>query len=258
MSRLLATYDDYITFEFGNQILQENPIFHDGIDIVGDTHQEWRALDEIKAHTAGVVIEAEYDDGRGNHILIQTDPDTVMTYNHLESMYVGVGETVEQGQTIGYMGATGGCTGAHLHFGIFHNGEWIDPYPYLNADFGKVAPVQPSEYDCDVTRVLYVDVLGRMPDESGFANYTNYLVKGGTPEGMRECLKASEEYANKPMVNPNLFYFTAKCYSIILGRMAESVEVLEQWAAGEDSLENKIAIFNAIWLSEEAEARRNQ
>lgn len=258
MSRLLVNYDNYITFEYGEQILQGNPIFHDGIDIVGETYQGWHDFDEIKAHTAGTVIEADYDDGRGNHICIQTSNDTYMTYNHLNTMYVGVGQWVEQGQVIGYMGATGGCTGGHLHWGINYNGEWIDPTPYLENDFYIEPDIRPTadEHMCDEVRVAYVDVLDRMPDESGFGNYTNFLANGRTVEEMYSCLMNSEEYANK--VKPDLagLYFVIKCYSIILGRMPESLEVAIGWIPRDNSIDAKIETFNGIWLSDEAKNRR--
>jgi peptidoglycan hydrolase-like protein with peptidoglycan-binding domain len=38
------------------------------------------------------------------------------------------------------MGKTGKAAGAHLHWGIKRNGEWIDPEPYLNKDY----PVEPA------------------------------------------------------------------------------------------------------------------
>ena len=36
------------------------------------------------------------------------------------------------------MGATGNCTGAHLHFGIREGDKWIDPTPFLEKDYGPV------------------------------------------------------------------------------------------------------------------------
>ena len=61
----------------------------------------------------------------------------MMQYNHMTAaLQVKTGDTVEQGQILGTMGSTGYSTGAHLHFGIQRsNGEWIDPEPYLYADY---------------------------------------------------------------------------------------------------------------------------
>ena len=43
------------------------------------------------------------------------------------------GEKVLKGQVLGYMGATGNVTGAHLHFDVNVNGKYVDPAPYLDG-----------------------------------------------------------------------------------------------------------------------------
>jgi N-acetylmuramoyl-L-alanine amidase len=61
-----------------------------------------------------------------------------MVYYHLrDKSTLKVGEVVKTGQVIGTMGSTGTATGAHLHFGIKQDDRWIDPTPYLDADFIK-------------------------------------------------------------------------------------------------------------------------
>jgi murein DD-endopeptidase MepM/ murein hydrolase activator NlpD len=52
-------------------------------------------------------------------------------YFHLESATVTEGQTVERGQTIGTVGATGRATGPHLHFGAHVVGARIDPATLL-------------------------------------------------------------------------------------------------------------------------------
>ena len=50
-------------------------------------------------------------------------------YLHLSAFASGIraGARVSQGQTIGFVGATGLATGPHLHYGLKRNDQWVDP-----------------------------------------------------------------------------------------------------------------------------------
>ena len=67
--------------------------------------------------------------GFGNYILLQHTSNYSTEYAHLSRLAstVRVGVSVKQGEIIGYVGATGLASGPHLHYGIIHNGERINP-----------------------------------------------------------------------------------------------------------------------------------
>ena len=49
----------------------------------------------------------------------------------MSSVAVSAGDTVYQGQVIGYVGTTGMSTGPHLHFEVYYYGVLQDPENYL-------------------------------------------------------------------------------------------------------------------------------
>jgi murein DD-endopeptidase MepM/ murein hydrolase activator NlpD len=86
----------------------------------------------IGASKAGTVIFAGWQGGYGNLVLIDHG-GVVTAYAHQSSMSVSSGQSVSQGQTIGYVGSTGNSTGPHLHFETRVNGSAVNPRQYLSG-----------------------------------------------------------------------------------------------------------------------------
>ena len=59
----------------------------------------------------------------GNSVFIEHGDGWISAYGHLSALAVTSGETVTQGQLIGYIGSTGNSTGPHLHLALYHDGE---------------------------------------------------------------------------------------------------------------------------------------
>jgi murein DD-endopeptidase MepM/ murein hydrolase activator NlpD len=75
----------------------------------------------------GIVEFAGVQNGFGNVIFIRHNNQNVTVYGHLSRIDVRKGQSVEQGQKIGAVGATGWATGPHLHFEFRVNGQHKDP-----------------------------------------------------------------------------------------------------------------------------------
>jgi murein DD-endopeptidase MepM/ murein hydrolase activator NlpD len=85
----------------------------------------------IHAAAAGRVIYAGWMDGYGNLVFVDHGRGISTGYAHQSSIAVSNGQSVTQGQVIGYVGCTGHCFGPHLHFEVRVNGNPVDPLGYL-------------------------------------------------------------------------------------------------------------------------------
>ena len=89
---------------------------HEGIDIgVGYGTP-------IHAAASGTVVFSGWMDGYGNFVIIDHGGGMATAYGHQSAIAVGGGQSVSQGQVIGYVGCTGHCFGPHLHFEVRING----------------------------------------------------------------------------------------------------------------------------------------
>jgi murein DD-endopeptidase MepM/ murein hydrolase activator NlpD len=85
----------------------------------------------IKAAASGTILYCGWEEGYGNLVVIDHGGNIATAYGHQSSIAVTCGQHVDQGQTIGYVGCTGHCTGPHLHFEVRVDGNPVDPMGYL-------------------------------------------------------------------------------------------------------------------------------
>ncbi len=125
-----------VTGKYGN---------HAGVDISapGGT--------KIYAAMSGVVIHAAKGTGSswsyGNYVIVAHSNGTNTLYAHMSRIGCSKGQTVKQGDVIGYVGSTGRSTGNHLHFEVRQGSTRKDPLNYFKdkalygRDNGKSKPV---------------------------------------------------------------------------------------------------------------------
>jgi murein DD-endopeptidase MepM/ murein hydrolase activator NlpD len=100
--------------------------FHNGLDIAG------ACGNHIIAADAGIAyIQPFQGNGFGHYMIIVHGNGWQTLYGHLEGFAIRSGQRVGVGQLIGYEGTSGNSTGCHLHFGVNHDGQWVNPLPYL-------------------------------------------------------------------------------------------------------------------------------
>lgn len=119
-----------ITSYFGGRYLNGRWDNHTGTDIGVPQGVE------IHAAQSGVVTLSRYNSSYGNYCIISHGSGYATLYAHQSQLpLVKVGDTVEKGQVIGYVGNTGNSYGAHLHFELRVNGvrdDVLKLYPNLN------------------------------------------------------------------------------------------------------------------------------
>ena len=117
-----------LTSAFG---MRKHPVLkvtrmHNGVDMACS------AGTPIYATRAGTVTTASYQaSGAGNYVSINHLDGFSSVYMHMTHYVVSKGQSVSQGQLIGYVGNTGISTGDHLHFGVSYAGTYVNPLAYI-------------------------------------------------------------------------------------------------------------------------------
>lgn len=92
----------------------------------------WTPILSIADGTVAARIDSYATSGTGNSIVIAHAGGVRSQYMHMvQPTALLVGQRVEAGQVIGYVGATGGVTGPHLHLEVKINGTSVNPALYL-------------------------------------------------------------------------------------------------------------------------------
>jgi murein DD-endopeptidase MepM/ murein hydrolase activator NlpD len=108
------------------------PHFHTGLDLGAPLDTPIHAAaDGVVLLAAASVDETGKLVGYGNYVVIAHPDGFVTLYGHLDSTAVKAGQVIHQGEIIGQEGSTGWSTGPHVHFEIRHNGQFLDPAPFL-------------------------------------------------------------------------------------------------------------------------------
>ncbi len=95
--------------------------YHTGVDFAAASGTP------IVSIARGTVTFVGYDSAYGNKTEITLEDGREVWYAHQTSQTVALGQVVDPGELIGYVGATGNVTGPPLHLEVRSGGQDIDP-----------------------------------------------------------------------------------------------------------------------------------
>jgi len=87
----------------------------------------------VRATADGVVNFAGWSGDSGNLVGLEHGFGYSTFYAHNKAIAVRVGQRVERGEIIAYVGSTGSSTGPHCHYEIWKDGRHINPAPFLDG-----------------------------------------------------------------------------------------------------------------------------
>lgn len=98
---------------------------HEGIDVTAPMGAP------IEAPANGTIIQAGWEAGYGNMVVIDHGYGIVTRFAHISRILVRVGDKVTRSELIAQVGNTGLSTGPHLHYEVHVNGRPVDPRRYI-------------------------------------------------------------------------------------------------------------------------------
>lgn len=123
---------------FGYRIdpIYKTPRFHAGLDFTAPLGTP------IYATANGVAkIAGNAGNGYGNYVVLNHGYGYETLYGHMYKVNVKVGQRVQRGDVIGYVGSTGKSTGPHCHYEVHKNKQRIDPVYFFYND------LTPEQFD---------------------------------------------------------------------------------------------------------------
>lgn len=114
----------------------------------------------VRVTASGVVTLAGWNGGGGKTVKVRHTNGYLTAYLHLSRFADGIrpGRRVRQGETIGYVGATGLATASHLDYRVQLRGRWIDPLSLRSIPADPIPTERLAEFE--VWREAYRESLG--------------------------------------------------------------------------------------------------
>ena len=101
----------------------------------------------------GVIVKSSYTRANGRYVTVKHNNTYSTQYLHMQKSNVKVGQQVEQGDVIGWVGMTGNTSGPHVCYRFWKNGLQVDPFKQKLPEAKPVSESLKKQYFRDISLV---------------------------------------------------------------------------------------------------------
>jgi len=128
-SKLEAYFAEHRMYYYNHKLVSQS--YHQGIDIARYTHSK------VYASNSGKVITEKWLDLYGNILIVNHGFGLYTLFAHLSSYLVPNRALVHTKEAVARGGSTGDAFGPHLHFGVYIQGNAVNPFEWLDKRWIK-------------------------------------------------------------------------------------------------------------------------
>ena len=107
----------------------------------------------IMSTANGTVIESSYTRANGRYVKVRHNNTYDTQYLHMRKSNVKVGQFIEQGDVIGWVGMTGNTSGPHVCYRFWKNGIQVDPFKQKLPEAKPINESLKKKYFSDIVLI---------------------------------------------------------------------------------------------------------
>ena len=101
----------------------------------------------------GTIIESSYTRANGRYVKVKHNNTYSTQYLHMRKSNVKVGQFVEQGDVLGFVGMTGNTSGPHVCYRFWKNGVQVDPFKQKLPEAKPINESLKNKYFSDIVLI---------------------------------------------------------------------------------------------------------
>ena len=99
----------------------------------------------------GTVVKSSYTRANGRYVTVKHNNTYSTQYLHMRTSNVKVGQQIEQGDVIGWVGMTGNTSGPHVCYRFWKNGLQVDPFKQKLPEAKPISESLKKQYFRDIS-----------------------------------------------------------------------------------------------------------